>query len=87
VAYLVTKLYLGHTPGRADLPWFAAALLASIVLTELRLCMLALSGPSYDWWHDGDGATVYTLAELAISVLFPVVATWNAQAAGKPGLA
>jgi hypothetical protein len=83
LAYLVTKIYCGRLPGRGDLPWFAAALLTSIVLTELRLSLLALSGTSYSWWHDGEGATVYILAVTAVSVLFPLLATRNRQAANQ----
>jgi hypothetical protein len=81
LAYLVTKIYFGHLPGRGDLPWFAAAVVASVVLTELRLSLLALSGPSYVWWHDGDGTTVYIFSQLAISVLFPILAALKLKAA------
>jgi hypothetical protein len=42
-----------------------------------------LSGTSYNWWHDGEGATVYILAVTAVSVLFPLLATRNRQAANQ----
>ena len=83
LAYLVTNVYCGRRPGRGDLPWFAAALLASIALTELRLSLLALSGTSYNWWHDGEGAAVYILAVTAVSVLFPFLATRKRQVANQ----
>jgi hypothetical protein len=83
LAYLVTCVYCGRLPGRDDLPWFAAALLTSIALTELRLSLLALSGSSYNWWHDGLGATVYILAVTAVSVLFPFLAARKRQAINR----
>jgi hypothetical protein len=80
LAYLVTNVYCGRLPGRGDVPWFAAALLTSIALTELRLSLLAWSGTSYNWWHDGEGAAVYILAVTAVSVLFPLLAACKRHA-------
>jgi hypothetical protein len=83
LAYLVTKVYFGRLPTLADLPWFAASLLASIALTELRLSLMTVSETSYNWWHTGNGVTVYTFALTAASVLFPFMATHKSQHA-KP---
>jgi len=74
LAFLVTMLYCGRKPRAADLPWLAASLLASVALTELRLCLMALGEPNYVWLHDGGGYTVYALVAVAFAVLFPVLA-------------
>jgi hypothetical protein len=74
LAFLVTLLYCGRPPRAADLPWLAASWVASIALTELRLCLMAWSEPNYVWLHDGGGVTVYALAAVALAVLFPLLA-------------
>jgi hypothetical protein len=83
LAYLVTNAFCGRLPGRGDVPWFAAALLTSVALTEIRLSLLALSGTSYHWWHDGEGAAIYILAVTMVSVLLPFLATRKMHAANQ----
>ena len=75
LAFVVMVLYRGGTMRAAQLPWLALSWAASIVLTEIRLVLLAWNETSYHWWHDGSGTTVYTLAALGLSVLFPILAT------------
>jgi hypothetical protein len=74
VAFFVTMLYCGRFPRSADLPWFALALVASILLTEARLSLMSMGEATYTWLHDGDGVAVYTLSALALAILFPVLA-------------
>ena len=80
MAFLVTLLYCNRFLRVADLGWLAAALLASIALTEARLSLMATGEASYVWLHDQGGATVYTLLALALAVLFPVLAILRPQA-------
>lgn len=75
LAFVVTTLYQGRRPCLRDLPWLAASLLASAVLTELRLACLASRELDFVWLHDGGGATVYTLAAVSLAVMFPLFAT------------
>jgi hypothetical protein len=75
LAFVVMVLYRGGTVRAAQFPWLALSWAASIVLTEIRLVLLAWNEAGYHWWHDGFGTTVYTLAALGLSVLFPILAT------------
>ena len=81
MAFVVTTLYCGRLPCRADLPWLAGALFASIALTELRLSLMTLGESNYLSIHDGDGGTVYTFFALGLAVLFPLVAAYRTPAA------
>jgi hypothetical protein len=74
-AFLVTVLYRDGALKRPCLRWLALSWLASILLTEVRLVILASSAEHYHWWHDGPGATIYTLAALGLAVAFPILAT------------
>lgn len=75
LAFLVVSLYLGRVPGRrGDITWLLAGCAGSIMLTEIRLAFLGLGESSYVWWHDGPGVTIYTVAMLALAVLFPILA-------------
>lgn len=85
LAFVVIVLYRGCEPRLAQLPWLALSFLASIVLTEIRLVLLASNEASYHWWHFGPGMSVYTLAALGLAVLAPVLATRRpAEAVGTP---
>jgi hypothetical protein len=70
LAFVVIVLYLRGECRRADLPWLAAALLGSIVLSELRLTFMARNYVDYHWWHYEAGMTIYVLAELAVAAFF-----------------
>ena len=74
LAFIVTMLYQGRMPGRHDLPWRAASLLASMGLTELRLSWMTLREADFMWLHDGGGVTLYSLAGSALAALFPLLA-------------
>ncbi len=82
LAFVVTMLYQGRFPRRHDLPWLAASLAASVVLTELRLSWMALGEADYLWLHEGGGVTLYTLVAVALAVLFPLLAA--RRGAGAP---
>jgi hypothetical protein len=81
LAFVVIVLYRGRALRAWRLPWLGASLVASVLLTELRLVLLARDEASYDWWHFGPGVAVYTLAALALSVVFPILATSGAGVA------
>lgn len=70
LAFVVIVLYLRGECRRADLPWLAAALPGSIVLSELRLTFMARNYVDYHWWHYEAGMTIYVLAELAVAAFF-----------------
>jgi hypothetical protein len=80
VAFFVTMLYCDQFPRSADLTWLALALVASVLLTEVRLSLMSMGEATYTWLHDGDGVVVYTLSALALAILFPVLATGLSRA-------
>ena len=53
VAFLVTGLFRRATFGRFWFVWLCGSLLASVVLTEMRLSLMAADLSSYEWWHWG----------------------------------
>jgi exosortase/archaeosortase family protein len=75
LAFLVMVLYLGHPPRRRHVPWLCMSFVGSILLTEIRLLLLATNEASYEWWHDGPGVSVYAVAALVLAVVFPILAT------------
>ncbi len=81
LAYAVVAMFCRHRLALADLGWLAASLLYSIVLTEIRLCLMVPDWADWNWWHNGAGVTVYELAALAGAALIP----WAAarRAAGR----
>ena len=81
LAYAVTTLYLERFPQRRDLPWLAASLAASVLLTELRLSWMVWREADYTWLHDGGGVTLYTLVATILAVLFPLLAAHEARPA------
>lgn len=82
LAFLVVLSYRGQTLRIAHLGWLAASLATSVLLTELRLPLLAAGANSYHWWHFGPGVTVYALVAVCASVAFPFLAT--ADRGGTP---
>jgi exosortase/archaeosortase family protein len=60
---------------RRDFATLLIACTVMILLNTLRLCLLAWSGPSHDYWHDGDGAQILGIAQ-TIAVL--LIAWWGA---------
>jgi hypothetical protein len=89
LAFVVIALYRRGSCRRADAPWLLCSLLASIVLTEIRLSLMAISHADYSWWHDGLGVTVYQFVALAPAMAFPLLATVGATNASasdpRPG--
>jgi len=75
LAFVIVALYRRGALRWADLPFLIAALVASVVLNEIRLALMVRKEAAYLWWHDGTGATVYGLAALALAVAFPLLAT------------
>ncbi len=75
LSFLVMVLYLGHSLRRRYVLWLCMSFVGSILLTEIRLLLLATNEANYDWWHDGPGVTVYAVAALALAVVFPILAT------------
>ncbi len=87
LGYLVMTVFLDRPGPRQHWPWVGATFLSSIVLTEIRLTLLAWDQASYTWWHDGPGATIYTLAALGLAVSFPILAHrgWDGTRAAARG--
>ena len=81
VAFLTMFFYFDKIFRVRYLFWLAMSLLASILLTEIRLALLATSEASFQWWHDGPGSSLHTLAALGLAVLFPVLAASTSDAA------
>jgi hypothetical protein len=77
LAFLVMCLHLDRSPRGHPVFWLGLSFIASILLTEIRLVLLATSRSSYLWWHDGPGVSIYALAALGLAVVFPILATWN----------
>jgi hypothetical protein len=75
VAFLVTALFRGRTVGRSGTIWLCGCLMMSVILTEVRLALMARNEAAYDWWHNGPGASVYSLAATASAVCFSIAAT------------
>lgn len=66
--------------------WLGLSFLASIVLTELRLVLLATGDANYQWWHAGPGVSIHALAALGLAVVFPIMAMSRAgEAPGEAG--
>jgi hypothetical protein len=81
LAFVVIALYRRGACRQADAPWLLASLLASVLLTEIRLSLMAASETNYFWWHDGFGSSLYELVALAAAVVFPLIATRGARSA------
>lgn len=77
LAYAVVALHCRHRLSRADLPWLAASLFYSIILTEIRLSLMVPSRADWNWWHNGPGVTLYELAALAGAALIPWLAAYR----------
>jgi hypothetical protein len=81
LAFLVMCLYLGRSLHGRYLVWLVLSFIASIMLTEIRLVLLATSRVNYVWWHEGPGVSIYALAALGLAVVFPIMATRGERAA------
>jgi hypothetical protein len=74
LAFLLTLLYFNQRLRKSQLIWLVTSCLASVLLTETRLTLMALSEDDFHWWHDGPGTTIYVLAALSLAILFPLLA-------------
>jgi hypothetical protein len=81
LAFVVIAIYRRGNCRRSDLPWLIASLVASVVLTEIRLTLMARGEADYTWLHDGSGVTVYAFAAMILAILFPWCATSRAVGA------
>ena len=63
-----------HIPGH-DLATFAIACAAMVLINAMRICLLAWSGPSHLYWHDGVGAQILGIGETLVVLL---IAWWGA---------
>jgi hypothetical protein len=79
MAFLVVVLHAGRFPRLRDWPWVTSTLVASVVLTEIRLSVMGLDEAWYHWVHDGASAEVYVLSATILAVLFPVLAVRSAS--------
>ena len=77
VAFLVTAFFRGESLNRYSIIWLCGCLIASVMLTELRLTLMARNEADYDWWHNGPGLSVYSLAATVSAVCFSIAATRN----------
>jgi hypothetical protein len=75
VALLVTGLFRRATFGRFWVVWLCGSLFASVVLTEMRLSLMAANLSSYGWWHSGPGQPIYSLTSAVSAVVFSMLAT------------
>jgi hypothetical protein len=75
LAFVVTSLFRRRDLQKSAVAWLCAAYLASIALTELRLILTVNSEANYEWWHDGPGFPIYSLAVTASVAFFAVMAT------------
>jgi hypothetical protein len=83
LAFMAMAIYRGKPLRWSQWPWLALACGGSIVLTEIRLMLLAWNEASYRWWHDGFGVSVYALVALGWAVAVPIMATADRAGAGR----
>jgi hypothetical protein len=75
LAFILIVLYRGATLRVSHLAWVGMSIVSSILLTHMRLLLMASNVTSYLWWHDGPGVTIYALLALGSAVAFPMLAT------------
>lgn len=79
LAFVVTALFRHRDLHRSVLPWLGAACLASVAITELRLILTVESEAKYEWWHNGPGYSIYSVAATALVAFFAIMATRERQ--------
>jgi hypothetical protein len=84
LAFVVMVFYRGAALRLSHLLWLLVAFAGSIVLTEIRLTLMASDAAGYHWWHFGPGVSVYALAALGLAVAVPILATARPAAANAP---
>jgi hypothetical protein len=84
LAFVVMCLYLGRPPRWRHIVWLGMSFAGSILLTEIRLVLLASNEASYLWWHAGPGVSLYAMTALGVAVVFPFLATRDPGTAALP---
>jgi hypothetical protein len=80
LSFTVIVIYRGKMLQWSHFPWLLLSFAASVILTELRLTLLAWDAANYTWWHSGPGLTVYVFIALALAVAPPLWATAGVKA-------
>jgi hypothetical protein len=75
LAFLVIVFYRNKVMQIQHLVWLFLSFVASIILTESRLVLMARNQDDFEWWHFGPGLSIYALCALGFAVLFPLWAT------------
>jgi exosortase/archaeosortase family protein len=60
---------------RRDIAAIAVACVAMVLINAMRICLLAWSGGSYEFWHNGAGVQILGIAETLVVLL---IAWWGA---------
>jgi hypothetical protein len=87
LAFVVTLQILRQPWRRAFVPLFALSVATSVVLTEIRLVLLAWNEAGYEWWHQGPGVSLYALVALGLAMAFPWLAAHRPTDAARTGAA
>jgi hypothetical protein len=81
VAFLASTAMAQHL--KPGIRWrdglvLAGVLLAMIAINTFRLALMGWSRPYYDFWHNGEGATIYSAAQtLLITFIAYLGARWS----------
>jgi hypothetical protein len=84
LAFVVVALVRGREPRLSALGWLGAAYLASVALREVHLVLMASNRSNYEWWHNGPGYSIASLASTVLVGFFAVMAT-NEQSPATVG--
>jgi exosortase/archaeosortase family protein len=60
---------------RRDIAMIAVACVAMVLINAMRICLLAWSGGSYEFWHNGAGVQILGIAETFVVLM---IAWWGA---------
>lgn len=80
LACVAAAMFVRTTWIRRDAAAIAMASAAMVLLNDVRLCLLASSVASYEFWHEGQGAVLYGYFTTAVILL---IAFWSARPRGR----
>jgi exosortase/archaeosortase family protein len=80
LACAAAAMFVRTTWTRRDLSAIAMASVAMIVLNDARLCLLAQSAASYEFWHQGQGALLFGYFTTTVMLL---IAFWSVRPNGS----
>lgn len=80
LACVAAAMFMRTTWIRRDLAAIAMASVAMIILNDVRLCQLARSAASYEFWHQGQGASLFGYFSTIVMML---IAFWSARPQGS----